>query len=175
MSYRFLLLCFVVFVVWLKFMLIQNPSFMSWIKMCIVVSWSCLQAVSKPVWHIPLLCVQWKTPDDGQRNCPKHVEFHSKIKTFEKMVHLVAFIIRNDNYSQYYFFILAVSKIITVLKFEIKFDKPHVIGICESLNLWLSQYSSFWSHNARLKNLGGGEGGFFTVLFFHCNIRGDIF
>jgi hypothetical protein len=25
----------------------------------------------------PLL---WKTPDDGQRNCPKHVEFHSKIK-----------------------------------------------------------------------------------------------
>ena len=43
-----------------------------------VSSWSCLQAVSKPVWHIPLLCVQWKTPDDGQRNCPKRVEFHSK-------------------------------------------------------------------------------------------------
>jgi len=21
---------------------------------------SCSQAVSKPVWHIPLLCVQWK-------------------------------------------------------------------------------------------------------------------
>jgi len=29
------------------------------------------QAVSKPVWHIPLPCVQWKTPDDGQRNCQK--------------------------------------------------------------------------------------------------------
>ena len=43
-------------------------------------------------WHIPLLCVQWKTPDDGQRNCPKHVEFHSKNK-FEKLVHLVDFII----------------------------------------------------------------------------------
>jgi len=55
-------------------------------------SWSCLQAVSKPVWHIPLLCVQWKTPDDGQRNCPKRVEFHSKNK-FEKSVHLVGFII----------------------------------------------------------------------------------
>jgi len=40
---------------------------------------SCSQAVSKPVWHIPLLCVQWKTPDDGQRNCPKYVKFHSKI------------------------------------------------------------------------------------------------
>jgi len=34
---------------------------------------------SKPVWHIPLLCVQWKTPDDGQKNCLKHVEFHYKI------------------------------------------------------------------------------------------------
>jgi len=34
-----------------------------------VPSWFCSQAVSKPVWHIPLLCVQWKTHDDGQRNC----------------------------------------------------------------------------------------------------------
>jgi len=40
-----------------------------------------------------LLCVQWKTPDDGQRNCPKHVEFYSKNK-FEKLVHLIGFIIR---------------------------------------------------------------------------------
>ena len=54
-----------------------------------VPSWSCSHAV----WHIPLLCVQWKTPDDGQRNCPKHVEFYSK-NTFEKLVHLVGFIIR---------------------------------------------------------------------------------
>ena len=42
---------------------------------------------------IQVACVQWKTPDDGQRNCPKHVEFHSKNK-FEKLVHLVGFIIR---------------------------------------------------------------------------------
>ena len=33
------------------------------------------------------------TPDDGQRNCPKHVEFYSKNK-FEKLVHLVGFIVR---------------------------------------------------------------------------------
>jgi hypothetical protein len=39
------------------------------------------------------LCVQWKTPDDGQTNCPKHAEFYSKNK-FEKLVHLVGFIIR---------------------------------------------------------------------------------
>ena len=57
-------------------------------------SWSCLQAVSKSVWHIPLLCVQWKAPDGRHRNCPKHVESHSKNK-FEKLVHLVGFIIRN--------------------------------------------------------------------------------
>ena len=50
-------------------------------------------AVSKPVRHISLLCVQWKTPDDGQKNCPKHVEFYSKNK-FKKLVHLVGFIIR---------------------------------------------------------------------------------
>jgi len=29
-----------------------------------------------------------KTPDDGQRNCSKHLEFYSKNK-FEKLVHLV--------------------------------------------------------------------------------------
>ena len=48
---------------------------------------------TEPVWHIPLLCVRWKTPDDGQRNCPKHVEFYSKNK-FVKLAKLVGFIIR---------------------------------------------------------------------------------
>jgi len=37
-----------------------------------------------------LLCVQWETPDDGQRNSPKHVEFYSKNK-FEKLVYPVGF------------------------------------------------------------------------------------
>ena len=40
---------------------------------------SCSQAVNKPVWHISLQCVQWEKPDDGQRNCPKHVSFNPKI------------------------------------------------------------------------------------------------
>jgi len=56
-----------------------------------VPSRSCSQAV----WHILLPCVQWKTPDDGQRNFPKHVEFYSKNK-FEKLVYLVGFITRNN-------------------------------------------------------------------------------
>jgi len=59
-----------------------------------VPSLSCSKAIYKPVWHIPLQCVQWKTPDDGQRNCPKYVEFNSKNK-IEKLMHLVGFIIRN--------------------------------------------------------------------------------
>jgi len=40
-----------------------------------------------------LLCIKYLTPDDGQKTCPKHVEFYSKNK-FEKLVHLVGFIIR---------------------------------------------------------------------------------
>ena len=48
--------------------------------------------VSRPVWLIPLLCLQWNTPDDGQRNCPKHVEFYSKNK-FEKLVQLVGLLL----------------------------------------------------------------------------------
>ena len=35
--------------------------------------------------------VQWKTPDDGQRNCPKHVEFLDKNK-FGKINASVGFI-----------------------------------------------------------------------------------
>ena len=55
-----------------------------------VPSSSCSQAVSRPVWRIPLLRVRCKTTDDGQRNCPKHVDFYSKNK-FEKSVHLAGF------------------------------------------------------------------------------------
>jgi len=37
-----------------------------------------------------LLCVQWKPPDDGHRNCPRHAEFYSKNK-FQNLVNLVGF------------------------------------------------------------------------------------
>ena len=55
-------------------------------------------AVSKPVRHIMLLCEQWKS-DGWQRNRLKHVEFYSKNK-FEKLVHLVGFIIRTTDESR---------------------------------------------------------------------------
>jgi len=53
-----------------------------------VPSWSCLKAVNKTAWHIPVLNVRWKSPDDGQRNCPKHVEFLDKNKS-GKLVRLL--------------------------------------------------------------------------------------
>jgi len=71
-----------------SFTLYTQPWYMSY---RFADSW---RAVSKPVWHVPLLCLQWKTPVNGQRNCPKHVKFYSKNK-FEKFVHLVGFIIRS--------------------------------------------------------------------------------
>ena len=40
-----------------------------------------------------LLCVQCQTPDDGQRNCLKQVEFYSKNK-FEKLAYIVGIITR---------------------------------------------------------------------------------
>jgi hypothetical protein len=43
-------------------------------------------------YTIAMCTVEEKTPDDGQRNCPKYVEFRFKNK-FEKLVHLVDFII----------------------------------------------------------------------------------
>jgi hypothetical protein len=44
-------------------------------------------------WNI--LILQWKTPDDGQRNRPKRAEIHSKNESFEKLVHIVGSMIRN--------------------------------------------------------------------------------
>ena len=61
------------------------------------------------------MCVQWRTADDGQRNCPKHVEFYPKNK-FEKLVHLFGFYDKNlswytvtcmSNYSWYSFLLEA--------------------------------------------------------------------
>jgi len=62
---------------------ICHTGFTDSLRAVSVLSWSCSQAVSIPVWHVPLLCVQWKTPDNKQRNCPKHVEFYSKNKFWE--------------------------------------------------------------------------------------------
>jgi len=49
---------------------------------------SALVYVIKFAWYIPLPNVQWKTPDDWQRNCPKHVDFLDKYK-LGKLVRLL--------------------------------------------------------------------------------------
>ena len=40
------------------------------------ITWSSSKIVYKFVRHIPFLSLEWKTPDDWQRNCAKHVDFH---------------------------------------------------------------------------------------------------
>ena len=57
---------------------------------------SALVYVIKLARHVPVPNVQWKTPDDGQRNCPKHVEFLNKNK-FGKLVLLLVLLKRNEN------------------------------------------------------------------------------
>jgi len=56
-------------------------------------SWTCLKAVIKIAWHIPVPNVQWRTLDDGQRNYPKpeYVEFLDTNK-FGKISASVGFI-----------------------------------------------------------------------------------
>jgi len=49
-----------------------------------------------------LLYVQSWTPDDGRNDRPKHVECHSKINTFENLVHLVGFTIEVLHEIYYY-------------------------------------------------------------------------
>jgi hypothetical protein len=44
--------------------------------------------------------LQWITPEDGQRNCPKHVEFHFQNK-FKELVHLVRFSTRKIWFSEF--------------------------------------------------------------------------
>jgi hypothetical protein len=38
-----------------------------------------LKAVIKTAWHTPVPNVEQRTPDDGQRRCPKHVEIYDRI------------------------------------------------------------------------------------------------
>jgi hypothetical protein len=67
-----------------------------------------LEAVIKPARNIPMPNVQQKSPDDGQRKCPKYVEFFDKIK-FGKFVRLVGFI-EKKSVSASLFGVLTVSK-----------------------------------------------------------------
>ena len=53
----------------------------------------CWQFASRIRTELSCCVYSEKNPDDGQRNCPKLVEFYSKNK-FQKLVHLVGFIIK---------------------------------------------------------------------------------
>jgi len=55
------------------------------------------------------MSVQWKTPDDGQRNCPKHAEIYSKNK-FGKISSRGWFYYKNINICRLLLFIVYVDK-----------------------------------------------------------------
>jgi len=59
-----------------------------------VPSWSCSKAVYKPVWHIPLLSVQWINSWWWTVELSETCRVSCQNK-FVKLVHLVGFIIRN--------------------------------------------------------------------------------
>jgi hypothetical protein len=64
------------------------------------------------VWrHISLPNVRWKTPDDGQRNCPKHVELLDKNK-LGKIGASVGFI-KKKSVAHYLVFVLIIIFIFT--------------------------------------------------------------
>jgi len=66
--------------------------------------------------------VQWRTPDDGQRNCPKHVEFLDENK-FGKISASVGFIkkkkVKNENI--FFFYICEFSQPFTRLEYEARY------------------------------------------------------
>jgi hypothetical protein len=51
--------------------------------------------------------VQWKTPDGGQRNCPKHVEFLDKNK-FGKLARLLV-LLKRKTLQQFLFVLPALG------------------------------------------------------------------
>ena len=115
-------------------------------------SWSCSQAV----WHIPFLCVQWKTPDDGQWNCPKNVEFYSKNK-YEKLVHLVGFIIRISD---------------STYKSDLVMDQTFVPSLHPEDWFWCStHYFIQWIQGAFLTKQGNWTVNLITRLFFGGEVK----
>ena len=64
------------------------------------------------------------TPNDGQRNCPKHVDLHSKNK-FEKLVHLYGFIIRNQHSE-----VCTATTSLLFMLANADFDGLVVLGLC---------------------------------------------
>jgi hypothetical protein len=62
----------------------------------LVPSWSCSKAVYKPLWHTPLLNVQWINSWWWTEEISEACRFSWQNK-FVKLVHLVGFIIKKDH------------------------------------------------------------------------------
>jgi hypothetical protein len=102
-----------------------------------------------------------KTPNDGQRNCPKYVDFQTKTK-FEKLMHLVGFIIRNLTYGEitnykishhtffFYFPLISLSWYIEISKIWTKSHKMNITLLTELTTLEAKTLT--WSNTAVFGN-----------------------
>jgi hypothetical protein len=99
-----------------------------------------------------------KAPDDGKRNCPKHVEFHSKNK-FEKMVHLVGFNIQKwDEYVYFNFMRFVYFKYLCTFQYFSKICtismELSIIDVFTMVREQLEQsWISLYTENIRFKLL----------------------
>ena len=90
-------------------------------------SWSCSKTVYKPVWHIPLLSVQWINSwwwtDELSEIC--RVSWQNK---FVKLVHLVGFITNKRHSLPFLWFLRSISARVfrlTLLLHELIYIKEH--------------------------------------------------
>jgi hypothetical protein len=113
------------------------------------------------IWHTVsitcMYCCVHSARHDGQRNCPKHVELYSK-NTFEKLVHLIGFIIRiyhDARSSECQFFSVSLSQ--SILNSYERINKIMYIcfvyfNFCEKRDTNLYLYPNF-SHNSKQHSL----------------------
>ena len=71
-----------------------------------------------------LLFIQQQTPDDGQKTCPKRVEFYFK-NIFKKLVYLVGFVIRINGIEGNFF----TNKVVSTER-KSTFDSCTVVQDC---------------------------------------------
>jgi hypothetical protein len=76
------------------------------------------------------------TPDNGQRNCPKHVEFRFQNK-FEKLVQLVGFIIRR----KWHLSVMKYKEVFTDKGTDVS-EKPAASTLLDSKPLRNASYQS---------------------------------
>ena len=134
--------------------------------------WSCSKAVYKPVWHIPLLSVQWINSWWWTEKLSEKCRVSCQNK-FVKLVHLVGFIIKKtvtthghtnvEKYTektQLYFLWIHIIKNLSlprykVTKYQNKCQLQLFLSSCHKEPAWLIACQKLFSVNISLAEPGG--------------------